>query len=78
MQRKTSSFIKPGLTANYTMHNKVVLVRGGKKYFNLLERIINQAHTIIHLQMYIFNEDETGNRIINALLKAPKEVLKSL
>jgi cardiolipin synthase len=54
------------------MHNKVVLVRGGKKYFDLLERIINQAHTIIHLQMYIFNEDETGRRIINALLKAAK------
>jgi cardiolipin synthase len=55
---------------NYTTHNKVVLVRGGKKYFDLLEHIINRAHTILHLQMYIFNDDETGNRIINALLKA--------
>ena len=54
------------------MHNKVVLVRGGEKYFDLLERIINQAHTIIHLQMYIFHEDETGRSIINALLKAAK------
>ncbi|SFP80771.1 cardiolipin synthase [Parafilimonas terrae] len=52
------------------MHNKVTLVRGGKQYFDLLEHIINRAHTIIHLQMYIFNEDETGNRFINALLKA--------
>jgi cardiolipin synthase len=57
---------------NYTIHNKVELVRGGKRYFDLLEHIIDQAHTIIHLQAYIFNEDETGNRVINALLKAAK------
>jgi len=67
-----SSFIKSREAGNYTMHNKVVLVRGGEKYFDLLERIINQAHTIIHLQMYIFHEDETGRCIINALLKAAK------
>jgi cardiolipin synthase len=65
-----SSFSKHSSATNYTMHNKTVLVRGGKKYFDLLEHIIDQAHTIIHLQTYIFNEDETGNRIINALLKA--------
>lgn len=67
-----SSLIKTRATGNYTMHNKIALVRGGEKYFDLLERIINQAHTIIHLQMYIFNEDETGRRIIDALLKAAK------
>jgi cardiolipin synthase len=55
---------------NYTIHNKVELVRGGKKYFDVLEHIINRAHTILHLQMYIFNDDETGSRIINVLLKA--------
>lgn len=54
----------------YTTHNTVELVRGGKKYFDLLEHIINEARTIIHLQVYIFNEDKTGTRIINALLKA--------
>ena len=58
---------------NYTLLNKVELVRGGKKYFDVLEHIINRAHTILHLQMYIFNDDETGNRIIQALLKAAKK-----
>jgi cardiolipin synthase len=66
-----SSIVKSG-SDGYTMHNKVVLVRGGKKYFDLLERIISEAHTLIHVQMYIFQEDETGRRIINALLKAAK------
>ena len=58
------------------MHNRVTLVRGGKDYFDLLERIINQARTIIHFQMYIFNEDETGNRIITALMNAAKRGVK--
>jgi cardiolipin synthase len=65
-----SSSNKHVSATNYTIHNKVVLVRGGKKYFDVLEHIINRAHTILHLQMYIFNDDETGSRIINALLKA--------
>ncbi|HEX5153395.1 MAG TPA: phospholipase D-like domain-containing protein [Parafilimonas sp.] len=67
-----SSRGKYSCATNYTIHNQAALVRGGKRYFDLLEHIINQAHTIIHLQMYIFNEDETGDHIINALLKAAK------
>jgi len=66
-----SSFVK-SRADGYTMHNQVALIRGGEKYFDLLERIINQSHTIIHLQMYIFNEDKTGRRIIHALLEAAK------
>lgn len=65
-----SSFHRHSSRAKYTTGNKVVLIRGGKKYFELLEHIINQANFIIHLQVYIFNEDETGNLIINALLGA--------
>jgi cardiolipin synthase len=65
-----SSFHRHSSTAKYTTGNKVALIRGGKKYFELLENIINQAKFIIHLQVYIFNEDETGNLIINALLRA--------
>lgn len=63
---------KHNAVTSYTMHNKVELVRGGKKYFDLLERVINHTQTIIHLQVYIFNEDETGSRIIHALLEAAK------
>jgi len=38
-----SSFRKHIPAANYTLHNKVQLIRGGKKYFDLLEEIINHA-----------------------------------
>lgn len=65
-----SSFQKHHSGAKYTKYNQVALIRGGKEYFTLLENIIDEANSLIHLQVYIFNEDETGNRIINALLRA--------
>jgi cardiolipin synthase len=61
---------KPGKRNTYTLHNKVELIRGGRNYFDLLEQIIHRAKHIIHLQVYIFNEDETGMRITEALIKA--------
>ena len=62
--------------AVYTTYNKVELVRGGKNYFELLERIINHARNTIHFQTYIFNEDETGNEIATALINAAKRGVK--
>lgn len=54
----------------YTEHNKVELVRGGKKYFDLLVKMIDEAVYSIHLQVYIFNHDETGKLVANALERA--------
>lgn len=48
----------------------VRLVRGGKDYFDTLEHLIKNAKISLHFQTYIFDTDETGNRIANALLKA--------
>ncbi len=50
--------------------NELRLVKSGSDYFDLLELLITQAHDSIHLQTYIFAEDETGNRIAKALMKA--------
>lgn len=57
---------------NYTVNNKVRLIRGGKEYFNLLVQLINQATDTIHLQTYIFENDETGRLIGNALMQAAR------
>jgi len=54
----------------FSENNNVQLVRGGTEYFTLLEQLIDKALTSIHLQTYIFDADETGNRIIDALIKA--------
>lgn len=43
------------------------LVRGGKEYFDLLIRMIHQAAICIHLQTYIYDDDETGILVADAL-----------
>ena len=60
----------PRLLAGYTHHNKVRLVHGGKDYFSTLLELIDQAKTTIHLQTYIFDGDETGRMVADALIRA--------
>jgi cardiolipin synthase A/B len=60
----------------YSSQNKVELIRGGKPYFDRLLQIINSAQESIHLQTYIYNNDETGKRVANALKAAVKRNVK--
>ncbi len=46
------------------------LIRGGSGYFELLLRLIADATDSIHLQTYIFEDDETGTRVAAALKDA--------
>ncbi|HNF03677.1 MAG TPA: phospholipase D-like domain-containing protein, partial [Ferruginibacter sp.] len=46
------------------------LIRGGSGYFELLLRLIAGAKDSIHLQTYIFEDDETGTRVATALKEA--------
>jgi len=48
----------------------VQLVHSGDDYFSRLERIINEATTEIHIQIYIFENDATGKRILSSLFEA--------
>jgi len=57
-------------TGSYSLHNTVKLVRGGQDYFDSLETMIVAAKHSIHVQVYIFDEDETGKRIARALIEA--------
>jgi len=45
-------------------------VHGGHDYFSTLLQLIDSAQTAIHLQTYIFDGDETGRLVANALLRA--------
>jgi len=63
-------------TNGYTSNNTIQLVRGGLPYFDLLEKLIDEAVTSIHLQMYIYDEDETGHRIAQALVRATQRGVK--
>jgi cardiolipin synthase len=64
------------INSSYTAHNNVRLVPGGKEYFDLLEKLIDQAKETIHLQVYIYDADDTGKRIAQALLSAAKRSVK--
>lgn len=60
----------------YTSHNRVKLIKGGADYFDLAERLINKAIHSLHLQIYIYEADQTGARITEALLRAAKRKVK--
>lgn len=63
---------KQKTSSEYSDQNKVKLIRGGTTYFELLLSLINQASESIHLQVYIFDDDETGIRVADALKAAAK------
>jgi cardiolipin synthase A/B len=56
--------------------NKTQLIQSGTPYFDLLIKLITEATESIHIQTYIFNEDETGKSIINALKIAAHKKVK--
>ncbi|MGE0771902.1 MAG: phosphatidylserine/phosphatidylglycerophosphate/cardiolipin synthase family protein [Cyclobacteriaceae bacterium] len=63
-------------TETYYCQNKIELVRGGKPYFELLEDLIDRSTATVHLQTYIYDEDETGLRIAKALIRAASRGVK--
>lgn len=66
MKRRTARRIQQG----YTHKNRVEIVRGGIEYFERLHHLISNAGQSIHLHVYIFDEDETGHHIAQALIDA--------
>jgi len=60
----------PKAATEYTGNNRVQLVKGGKPYFDLLLQVINNAKESLHLQTYIYDADETGQMVADALVAA--------
>ncbi|MBC7903340.1 MAG: phospholipase [Gemmatimonadaceae bacterium] len=60
----------------YTRFNKVQLLRGGREYFDCLVETIERTEQFIHLQYYIFDADDTGQRVADALKKAAERGVK--
>src|SRR5450755_259637 len=51
------------IRSGYSTPNRIKLVRGGKPYFDQILEMINQAREIIQLQVYIYDNDETGEQV---------------
>jgi cardiolipin synthase len=58
--------------SGYLSQNKIRLVRGGRPYFDQVLQMIKEAREIIQLQVYIYDDDETGKEITSALMDAAK------
>jgi cardiolipin synthase len=63
-------------TEHYTELNRVELIRGGKPYFERLLQMIESAKETIHLQTYVYDDDETGTRVAEALKAAIRRKVK--
>jgi len=60
------------MAEQYTTKNRISLVHSGEDYFSLLFKLIEKAKQVIHLQTYIYENDETGRRVAVALKDAAK------
>jgi len=54
----------------YHRTSHVELIRGGGQFFKLVEELIDEAKTEIHIQYYICEADQTGIAVMNALIRA--------
>ncbi len=57
-------------------NNRARLVHSGEDFFNTLAALIRSAEQVLHFQVYIFSEDETGAMIKNELTNAATRGVK--
>ena len=53
------------------------ILRGGPRYFDRYVEVINESREVLHLQVYIFNQDTTGRMIQDALILASRRGVKT-
>lgn len=64
------SAVRPTLASVYTLHNRTQLLQGGRPYFDQLLQLLETARHTIHIQLYIFDADQTGREVATALKRA--------
>jgi cardiolipin synthase A/B len=50
--------------------NKLTLLRSGREFFPALEQAIAAARDLVHIETYIFADDDSGRRIAQGLMRA--------
>jgi cardiolipin synthase len=66
------SYGNPRRATEFRAQQKLQLIRGGRAYFNTLLQMIGNAKESLHLQTYIYDDDETGKLVAEALKAAVK------
>ena len=62
--------------SGFTLNNTAQIILSGNTFFDTLEKLIDSAVHEIHFQTYIFEEDETGKRIADALMRAARREVR--
>lgn len=60
----------------YLSGNRITLLRNGTEYFPALEAAFDRARERIHLETYIYRDDEAGRRIAEAMIRAARRGVK--
>ena len=68
-----ASMLLKDLRSPLTRNNRVKLLLNGEEKFPELVKCIQSAKHHIHIEYYIFEQDETGNTIIELLITKAKE-----
>ena len=66
----SDSMSSGGLAGQFATGNRITLLHNGSEYFPALEQAIDAARHQVHLQTYLFADDDTGRRIAAALARA--------
>jgi cardiolipin synthase len=69
--------MKVPLKHDYVSGHSIELLRSGEPFFAANIKAIDQAKKYIHFQTYIVDEDETGLRIIDALVRAAERGVRT-
>ncbi len=68
--------VAPRLKLRWRGGNAIRLLHNGGEFFPALIAAIEAAKRSVHLETYIFNLDETGHRVLDALCRAEKRGVK--
>ncbi|MCX6255604.1 MAG: phospholipase D-like domain-containing protein [Bacteroidia bacterium] len=71
-----ADFMKTSSRHDYKSGHSIELLRSGGNYFDACEKTIDEAKLYIHFQTYIVDDDETGRRIVNALIRAAERGIR--
>lgn len=61
----------------YVSGNRITLLKNGAEFFPALEAAFDNAREHIHLETYIYRDDESGQRIAQALIRAARRGVKT-
>jgi cardiolipin synthase len=61
---------------DYRTGHSIELLRSGENFFAACEKVIDEAKQYVHFQTYIVDDDETGRRIVDALIRAAQRGIR--